>query len=79
MCRAFPQIRVVGVDPFDAALAIARENIAREGLAERIELRRSSVEELRDVEDLLRGAQLSSVQTLVGPPWAPARVIGQRG
>jgi precorrin-6B methylase 2 len=147
MCRAFPEIRVVGVDPYDAALAVARENIAREGLAERIELRQSSVEDVEDesvfelawlplvfipsaivpravdrvraalrpggwviapalgasgdelqravwalqnelwggpvlkpadVEEILRAARLSSVQTLIGPPWAPAVVLGQR-
>jgi SAM-dependent methyltransferase len=48
MCRAFPALEVVGLDPFEAPLAIARENVAREGLADRIDLRRATVEELRD-------------------------------
>ncbi len=48
MCRAFPALHVVGLDPFEAPLAIARENVVREGLADRIELRRSGIEELAD-------------------------------
>jgi 2-polyprenyl-3-methyl-5-hydroxy-6-metoxy-1,4-benzoquinol methylase len=50
MCRAWPALRVVGIDPFEAPLAIARINVARAELAERIELRRAGVEELRDEE-----------------------------
>jgi 2-polyprenyl-3-methyl-5-hydroxy-6-metoxy-1,4-benzoquinol methylase len=48
MCRAWPQIGVVGLDTFEAPLAVARENIGHAGLAERIELRHLGVEDLRD-------------------------------
>lgn len=48
MCRLFPHLRVVGVDVFDRALAIAREDVAAAGLGERIELRHSAVEQLED-------------------------------
>lgn len=48
MCRAFPQLRVVGLDVFDVPLALARGNVARAGLAERIELRQLALEDLRD-------------------------------
>lgn len=50
MCRAFPKLHVVGLDPSDAPLAIARGNIARANLAEQIELRQLGVEDLRDDE-----------------------------
>jgi hypothetical protein len=50
MCRAFPQLGVVGLDPYDVALDIGRENVKSAGLADRIELRRLVVEDLRDTE-----------------------------
>jgi hypothetical protein len=46
MCRAFPSLRVVGVDSYDVPLAIARENVERAGLGERIELVRGAIEAL---------------------------------
>ena len=46
MCRAWPALHVVGVDTFDVPLAMARQNVERAGLAERIELRELAVEEL---------------------------------
>jgi SAM-dependent methyltransferase len=39
MCKLFPKLRVVGIDPLPAALALARENVAAHGLTDRIELR----------------------------------------
>jgi hypothetical protein len=48
MCRAFPSLGVVGLDPYEVPLAIARENVQRAGLAERIELRATPVEDLGD-------------------------------
>jgi hypothetical protein len=50
MCRAWPELRVVGLDTFDAPLAFARENVARANLADRIELRKLAVEDLSDEE-----------------------------
>ncbi len=50
MCRAWPELHVVGLDTFDVPLAVARENVVRASLAERIELRRIGVEELADEE-----------------------------
>jgi hypothetical protein len=46
MCRAFPQIRVVGVDSYDLSLSMARENVARAGLEGRIDLVKSTIESL---------------------------------
>jgi SAM-dependent methyltransferase len=51
MCRQLPQLRVVGVDPWQPALALARENIAAAGLGDRIELREATVEALTDADD----------------------------
>jgi hypothetical protein len=46
MCRAFPQVRVVGVDSYDLPLSLARENVARAGLEGRIDLVQSAIENL---------------------------------
>jgi len=46
--RTFPQLSVVGLDGFDAPLAIARENVARASLENRVELRKTRVEDLSD-------------------------------
>jgi SAM-dependent methyltransferase len=48
MCRAWPAVHVVGLDTFDAPLAIARENVQRASLGGRVELRKLGVEDLRD-------------------------------
>jgi precorrin-6B methylase 2 len=50
MCRLWPDLRAVGIDPWDPALALARRNVAVAGLADRIELRHQVVEELSDVD-----------------------------
>ncbi len=48
MCRHFPNLRVVGIDPFETALMLARRNVAESGLGDRIELRPERVEDLAD-------------------------------
>ncbi|MBX3190820.1 MAG: methyltransferase domain-containing protein [Labilithrix sp.] len=48
MCRVFPALAVVGLDVSDAALAIAKKNVAGASLGERIELRRLPIEDLRE-------------------------------
>lgn len=48
MCRLYPQLRAVGIDPWEVALDRARRNVDAAGLGERIELRRQRVEELAD-------------------------------
>jgi len=60
LCRAFPVLRVVGLEPAAASLAQARANVAAAGLADRIELRQQGVEELQDTEafDLAYVAQV---------------------
>ena len=46
LARAWPALRVVGLDPWEPALALARQNVGVSGLADRIELRTQRVEEL---------------------------------
>jgi len=48
MCEQFPALHVVGLDPFDTALELARRNIAGAGLGDRIELRPGLVQQLAD-------------------------------
>lgn len=50
MCRCWPELYAVGLDPFEVPLAIARKNIDRAGLSDRIELRQLAVQDLRDEE-----------------------------
>jgi len=50
LCRTFPGVTVVGVDPWEPALAIARENVAAAGVEERVTLVASTIEELEDEE-----------------------------
>ena len=48
MARAWPRLRVVGIDPWPPSIAIARDNVQRAGLNARIELREQAVQELSD-------------------------------
>lgn len=48
MCEIWPCLRVVGIDPYELALSLARRNVERAGLADRVELRRQGVEQLED-------------------------------
>ena len=48
MARMFPELEIVGLDVFDGALAVARANVDKEKLADRIELRKVPVSDLRD-------------------------------
>jgi predicted O-methyltransferase YrrM len=60
LCRAFPTLRVVGLEPAPAPLAQAHANVAAAGLADRIELRQQGVQDLQDSEafDLAYVAQV---------------------
>jgi precorrin-6B methylase 2 len=60
LCRAFPALRVIGLEPAAAPLAQARGNVAAANLADRIELRQQGVEHLNDREafDLAYVAQV---------------------
>jgi ubiquinone/menaquinone biosynthesis C-methylase UbiE len=46
--RSWPALRVVGVDPWEPALTLARKNLAQSGVAERVEFRSQRVEDLEE-------------------------------
>jgi precorrin-6B methylase 2 len=48
VARTWPELRVVGIDPWQPSLALARENVDRAGLRDRIELREQGAEHLND-------------------------------
>jgi SAM-dependent methyltransferase len=48
VAKRWPTLRVVGVDPWQPSLALARENVAKAGLKDRIELREQRAEDLKD-------------------------------
>jgi precorrin-6B methylase 2 len=48
--RSWPTLRVVGIDPWEPALTLARKNLAHSGLAERVEFRQQRVEQLEETE-----------------------------
>jgi 2-polyprenyl-3-methyl-5-hydroxy-6-metoxy-1,4-benzoquinol methylase len=48
MARQFAELHVVGLDVFDVPLALARDNVTRAELGNRIELRQLAVEDLRE-------------------------------
>lgn len=48
MCRRFPTLRTVGVDVFAPSLTLAKENVARSGVGDRITLRE---QDARDVPE----------------------------
>jgi precorrin-6B methylase 2 len=50
MCRMWPSLRVVGIDPWDRALELARAQVATSGFEDRIELRQSTGEAIDDSE-----------------------------
>jgi len=46
--RSWPALRVVGIDPWEPALTLARKNRVQSGLVERVELRPQRVEQLEE-------------------------------
>ena len=48
VCRAWPTLSVVGLDPWEPSLALARRNIAEANLGARIELRAIGIEDLTE-------------------------------
>ena len=71
LCRAWPQLRVVGVDPWQPALDLGREIVGAAGMADRIELRAHGAESLRDVAEY----DLGWVPTFFIPAEVLERVI----
>lgn len=56
MCRLWPSLQVVGIDPSEHALARAREQVAAADADGQVELHQASVEDIADAEqfDLAR-------------------------
>jgi SAM-dependent methyltransferase len=93
MCRIWPHLRVVGLEPQTVPLAEGRRNVAAAGLGDRIALRAHRIEEMteRDAFDLAWlpqvflpreafGAGLRAVREAVRPGgWAILLAIGARG
>jgi hypothetical protein len=50
MCKLFPEVRVVGLEPFSGPMAEARKVVAASPFADRIELRAHGLEALEDAE-----------------------------
>jgi precorrin-6B methylase 2 len=50
MAQMWPELRIVGIDPWQPSLRLARENVDRANLASRLELREQGVEQLTDTE-----------------------------
>src|SRR2546423_9003414 len=49
-CRTFPNSTVVGIDPWELSLELARQNVAAAGLGSRITLRQTPIEAFEDHE-----------------------------
>jgi SAM-dependent methyltransferase len=50
MCRLWPSLQVVGIDPSEHALALAREQVAAADASGQVELRQASIEDLAYAE-----------------------------
>jgi SAM-dependent methyltransferase len=79
-CETFPGSTVVGVDPWEPALALARENVRSAGLGDRITLHALPIQEYDDADgfdlvwlpsffipDAVLAAALGRVRTLLRP------------
>jgi predicted O-methyltransferase YrrM len=68
MAQMWPELSIVGIDPWQPSLKLARRNVEQAGLAQRIELREQRAEALedRDVYDL----------AWLAVPFMPRQVIG---
>lgn len=87
MARAYPALRIVGIDVFESALDLARHNVTSEGLDGRVALELADVTSLDDeptydvvlpLADLLTAQGFSDAQE-VGRTWdAPVRLFAGR-
>jgi SAM-dependent methyltransferase len=69
--RLYPSLRIVGIDVFEPALRLARENVARAGVGDRVTLRAQGAEQLDDD----RAFDLAWIPSLFMPePILPAAV-----
>ena len=75
MVRQWPSLRVVGLDPWAASLAIARRNVQGAGLAPQIELREMGGEDLAD----FAAYDLAWIPSLFIPQGSIARIVDRVG
>lgn len=68
-CEAFPEATVVGLDPWEPSLSLARENVSRAGMHNRIALHQVTIEDFEDGE----GFDLIWLPSF----FIPRRVIGE--
>jgi SAM-dependent methyltransferase len=48
VAKKWPTVHIVGIDPWQPSLALARDNVATAGMGDRIELREQRAEDLKD-------------------------------
>jgi SAM-dependent methyltransferase len=73
MAHRWPELRVVGIDPWAPALKLARTNVTAAGLEDRIELREQSGEEITDEQTF----DLVWLPALYMPPDVLQRIVGR--
>lgn len=73
MCRLWPSLQVVGIDPWEPALVLAQQQVAAAGLQERIELRQTTAEALEDCDEF----DLAWVPTFFIPSAVLEQAIGR--
>jgi precorrin-6B methylase 2 len=71
MVRQWPQLRVVGVDPWGPAIMIGQRNVQSAGLAGQIDLREAAAEELSDTDAF----DLAWIPSLFIPQRSIARIV----
>lgn len=75
LCKTFPRATVVGVDPWEPSLALARANVEAAGLTDRIALHRTTIEAYADNEgfDLAWFPSFFIPESVIGPALARVR------
>jgi 2-polyprenyl-3-methyl-5-hydroxy-6-metoxy-1,4-benzoquinol methylase len=71
MVRHWPLLRIVGIDPWAPSVAIARGNVERAGLSERIEIREVAGEDLTEIDSF----DLAWIPSLFIPQQTIARIV----
>ena len=71
MARQWPQLRIVGVDPWGPAIMLGRRNVENAGLAGQIDLREAAAEDLPDTDAF----DLAWVPSLFIPQRSIARIV----